>query len=286
MPKGFAAIDAENHVIVRRTGYGGNSPIFVSMGAGLVVSIVLIVIAAGFLYRSRKKDTGKYIIAASTSQLLLDNVAFYRNLSEQNKLLFEARVKDFQANVVIRGVDVEVTDLDRVLVAAGAIIPIFPFPDWKYRNISEVLLYKDSFNRDYKTDGSGRNVLGMVGDGAMQREMILSQPSLRASFKGETDGQNTVIHEFAHLVDKADGATDGIPEYLLSKPYIVPWVLRMHETIKEMKADSRSDINLYGATNDAEFFAVVSEYFFERPGQLETHHPELYAMLREMFTGK
>ena len=57
----------------------------------------------------------------------------------------------------------------------------------------------------------------------------------------------------------------------------------MHETINEMKALGHSDINGYGATNDAEFFAVISEYFFERPDKLKDHHPELYTMLEEMF---
>lgn len=253
------------------------------MSTSLFVCIVGIVVVGYFLYRSQRKDATKYIIPVNIRQLLSDNVVFYVNLNDRDKSVFETRVKDFLSNVMIRGVDVIPEDIDRVLVAAGAIIPIFAFPDWKYNNISEVLLYKDAFNKDYNTDGRERNVLGMVGDGAMQREMLLSQPSLRSSFRNPADGQNTTIHEFAHLIDKADGATDGIPEYLLSKPYLLPWVSRMHETIREMMANRHSDIDLYGATNDAEFFAVVSEYFFERPTELRTHHPELYDLLEEMF---
>ena len=57
----------------------------------------------------------------------------------------------------------------------------------------------------------------------------------------------------------------------------------VHETIKKMEHQGRSDINRYGATNDAEFFAVVTEYFFERPGEMKEHHPELFNMLSEMF---
>ncbi|MEI9935363.1 MAG: M90 family metallopeptidase [Ferruginibacter sp.] len=124
---------------------------------------------------------------------------------------------------------------------------------------------------------------GMVGDGALHRQMILSQPSVRSSFQHPQDGHNTVIHEFVHLIDKADGATDGIPEYLLSRPYVLPWINQIHQTIKEMNDKGHSVINFYGATNDAEFFAVVSEYFFERPAELKTHHPELYNLLEQMF---
>ena len=57
----------------------------------------------------------------------------------------------------------------------------------------------------------------------------------------------------------------------------------MHTTIQAMRQTGHSDINLYGATNDTEFFAVVSEYFFEAPEKLKEHHPELYALLEEMF---
>jgi Mlc titration factor MtfA (ptsG expression regulator) len=255
------------------------------MGTGLGISVVIIILAGYFLSKSLKKNTNNYIIPPGIKQILSQNVAFYNNLDDKGKVLFENRVKDFLANVAVRGVNVTIDGLDRVLVASGAIIPIFAFPEWRYSNISEVLLYKGTFNKEYNTDGEGRNVLGMVGDGAMHREMILSQPSLRASFRNPADGQNTAIHEFAHLIDKADGATDGIPEYLLAQPYLVPWVAKMHETITEMKAQNYSDIDIYGATNDTEFFAVVAEYFFERPDQLKTHHPELYDMLEQMFHG-
>ena len=92
-----------------------------------------------------------------------------------------------------------------------------------------------------------------------------------------------MIHEFTHLIDKADGATDGVPEYLLDKQNIIPWLDMIHKTIAEMKRTGQSDINLYGASNQAEFFAVVSEYFFEKPQELEQNHPELYALLHQMF---
>ena len=249
---------------------------------GLII-LVLVVIIAYAVYADRKRRIHGYKLPVNTQQLLSENVPFYNNLDSKGQATFESRIKDFLANTSIRGVGVVVEDLDRILIAAGAIMLIFPFPDWKYNNISEVLLYKGTFNREYSTDGPERNVLGMVGDGAMHREMVLSQPSLRSSFKNPTDGHNTVIHEFAHLIDKADGSTDGIPEYLLSQPHLLPWINLVHKTIKDMRTKERSDIDFYGATNESEFFAVVSEYFFERPDKLKEHHPELYNLLEDMF---
>lgn len=249
----------------------------------MVIAIVFIMSTAGFFYFAGRKNSNSHIIPGNVGQLLTDNVVFYNKLNDNDKQLFEARVRHFLDTVAVRGVEVNVEELDRVLVAAGAIIPIFNFPDWKYNNISEVLLYKGTFSRDFDTDGASRNVLGMVGDGPMHREMILSLPSVRSSFQNARDGQNTVIHEFVHLLDKADGATDGIPEYLLVQPQIIPWVKRMHETINRMRVSGKSDIDLYGATGDSEFFAVVAEYFFEKPDQLKQKHPDLYALLEEMF---
>ena len=248
----------------------------------LICSGFLTLLFAVLILRRRRKAQNP-ALPANTPAILLEHVAFYRDLDAADKVLFEMRIKDFLSSTSIRGVDVAVEDLDRILIAAGAIMLIFSFPDWQYKNISEVILYKDTFNRDYDTDASGRNVLGMVGDGALNGTMLLSRPSLRSSFSSAHDGHNTVLHEFAHLIDKADGTIDGVPEYLLSRPQVLPWIKLVHECIKAMKAKGHSDINLYGASNDSEFFAVISEYFFEHPDKLKDHHPELYYMLDEMF---
>jgi Mlc titration factor MtfA (ptsG expression regulator) len=146
-----------------------------------------------------------------------------------------------------------------------------------------VLLYGDTFNSDYhQTEGKERNVLGMVGSGAMNRIMILSLPALRRSFSSKAGPHHVGIHEFVHLLDKADGDTDGIPEMLLGKQYLLPWVKQMHLAIEQIK-EGDSEINAYGATNEAEFLSVVSEYFFTQPGRLSHTHPELFQLLENIF---
>ena len=94
---------------------------------------------------------------------------------------------------------------------------------------------------------------------------------------------NTAIHEFIHLIDKTDGEVDGIPEVLLQHQYTLPWVNMMRENMQKMMKGESEDIDLYAVTNQGEFFAVVSEYFFNRPDKLQEKHPELYAMLERMF---
>jgi len=112
--------------------------------------------------------------------------------------------------------------------------------------------------------------------------MILSKPALKLGFANESDKKNTAIHEFVHLIDKTDGSIDGIPELLLEKQYTIPWIDLINKKIDEIY-DNKSDINPYGGTNRAEFFSVVSEYFFERPKLLAKKHPKLYDLLEKIF---
>lgn len=214
--------------------------------------------------------------------LLQKHVAFYRKLDEAPQQVFLRRAAEFLETTSVTGVgDVKVTDLDRALVAASAIIPIAAFPDWRYRNISEVLLYPATFNKEYELEGGDRNVLGMVGDGAMNGQMIISQQALRGGF-ARSDGHNTAIHEFVHLIDKADGSTDGIPEYLVDNEHLEPWLRVMHQEIRKIR-QGESEINPYAATNEAEFLAVTAEYFFDKPALLREQHPKLYELLHTMF---
>src|SRR5206468_5058919 len=104
----------------------------------------------------------------------------------------------------------------------------------------------------------------------------------RLGFLNEAGTHNTGIHECVHLLDKADGATDGIPEQLLSRQYSIPWLNLMNETIEKIK-QGNSDINPYGATSKTEFFAVAAEYFFQRPDLFKENHPELFVLMENIF---
>ncbi len=250
--------------------------------------ISLILVAAIIIYKQISKKQKKHWAIPKTEFLnewktiLVSNVSFYNNLSVKNKNKFQFKVHEFLTNCKITGVETNITETDRVLVAASAIIPIFSFPKWQYHNIDEVLIYPDSFNEQFHTCGENRNILGMVGTGYMEGKMILSQKALHHGFKNSNDKKNTAIHEFVHLIDKADGQTDGIPTLLMEQQYVIPWIDLIHNKIDEIYANE-SDINPYGATNKTEFFAVAAEYFFERPKLLKRKHPKLYQVLEKAF---
>jgi Mlc titration factor MtfA (ptsG expression regulator) len=250
--------------------------------SGLIIFLIVVPLIALLIWRRKSPGSTKVLLPGNFRSLLNDNVSFYSKLNDADKLRFEERIKDFLSYVNVHGVNTEITELDKLLVASSAVIPSFGF-DWHYYNLSSVLLYAGTFNmEDFSVTGNERNTLGMVGTGAMQRMMILSLPALRMGFANERSKDNTGIHEFVHLLDKADGDTDGIPEELLQKQYTIPWINYMSEEIEKMK-QGRSDINIYGATNKAEFFAVAAEYFFSSPDRFKKNHPELFDMMTKIF---
>jgi len=244
---------------------------------GLIILITL------FVFEIRIKEI--VLLPDDYKILLNDYVKFYQQLDDDEKKKFEDRVQHFLTAVRITGVNAEVEDMDRVFIGAAAIIPVFAFPDWQYVNLHEVLVYPGTFNQDFDQAGWDRYISGMVGSGAMQHVMIISKWQLRQGFINNADTHNTAIHEFAHLIDKMDGTMDGVPEIILERRYISRWVSLMNATTQQMK-NYGSDIDMYGATNHAEFFAVISEYFFERPDLLKANHPELFEMMERIFLRK
>lgn len=244
-----------------------------------VLVLVVIIILVAFKVR---KDKTIFLLPENYKELLHDYVRFYRDLEDEGKEKFEKRVEQFLSTTKITGVNAVVEDLDRLLIAAGAVIPVYAIPDWQYVNLHEVLLYPGTFNRDFDQHGPDRSISGMVGTGPLQNVMMITKWELRQGFINNHDARNTAIHEFAHLIDKMDGTVDGVPEIILERKYVAQWRNLMEETIRQMRTYG-SDIDMYGATNPAEFFAVISEYFFEQPDLLKINHPDLYAMLTRIY---
>lgn len=258
--------------------------------AAFIIIVIVILLALGYLaFRLfNKKDNSIPAngdgLSSNLLQILQHHVHYYSKLSITEKKRFENLVAGFIETVRIEGVGLEITDLDRVLIASSAIIPIFGYKEWRYTNLTNVILYPDAFNNDFQFDGEqeGRSIMGMVGSGYMNGQMLLSRAALLKGFSAASGKSNTGIHEFVHLLDKSDGATDGVPENVLSHEYATPWLKMMHQEISRIKKGN-SDIDPYGATNEAEFLAVASEYFFEKPDQFQQKHPELYEQLSRIY---
>ena len=248
-----------------------------------IIIILLIILACVGYYFSTKKRKLQRIPDNTVYKTILERcIPFYQSLNNADKLLFEQKVISFLEGITIEGVGTAVEDTDQVMIASSAVIPIFRLDNWRYSNLTNVILYPDTFDAEFQFEGEGRNILGMVGSGYMNGQMILSRAALTKGFSRSAGKENTAIHEFVHLLDKSDGATDGIPENLLAHDYVLPWLKMIHHEIHKIE-EGTSDINPYAATSEAEFFAVAAEYFFQKPEELKHKHPELYEMLFLMF---
>lgn len=255
-----------------------------------IIPVALIVLLGYMFLIKKKKDVklpeeNNNRLSDNWEELLVKHVSFYKGLNNKDdKDHFKSRMIDFLSQIRIVGVGCEVEELDRVLIAASAIIPVFKFPNWRYLNFEEVVLRPHPFNENYDNH-SPKNISGMVGTGYLNGKMILSKSSLRLGFQANNDKKNVGIHEFVHLIDGIDGSIDGIPEVLMTQQYVLPWLDLIHKKTIEIR-EGDSEINAYGATNQQEFLSVVSEYFFEHPFQLKRKHPELYKMLSYFYAEK
>lgn len=255
----------------------------------LLIALLLSGIMASLLISFNKKKLIKKRANQPFPEIwrntLFNRVLFYRRLTISGKSLFEKRIMHFFATKKIEGIDTEIDDTIRLMVAASAIIPTFAFPDYNYHNVKTILIYPNSFDEKFQTqryEGHKEFISGMVGNRFMNGTVILSKPDLVMAFDGQLHNMNVGIHEFVHLLDKEDGIIDGIPELLLDHRYIGPW---LHEIKKEMQKieEGLSDINPYALTNNAEFLAVVSEYFFSNPDEFKIKHPQLYQFLSAIY---
>ncbi len=253
-----------------------------------IIAISLLLILLIFTIISNKKrvikSKEKVFVPNHWHNILRDNVLFYQKLTEKEQQLFREKISRFLATVHIRAIKFKIEELDTLLVAASAVIPVFRFSSWHYTNLTTVLIYPDYFDDNLQFDAkvTHRNIGGLVGTGRFENQMILSRKALHHGFHNKTDKGNTAIHEFIHLIDKSDGVIDGIPEVLLDKQYTIPYLQLIHKKIEEINNDD-SDIRNYGGTSEIEFLAVAGEYFFERPKLMQRKHPDLYKMLASCF---
>lgn len=232
--------------------------------------------------RKREPSSKSVYWESDWSRFLNEHVAFYRTLNAHDQRTFNERVRLFIETTEVEAGQFEVSDQDRLLVAANAIIPVWGFPDWHYFNIDKVFLLPASFNEKFECGQPDSVITRMVGTGPMSGKLALSRPALHQGFKNTRDKRNVGIHEFVRLIDMSDGECDGFPERLKEFAFSIPWLELVGDKISGIER-KKSNIRDYGATNKAEFLAVASEYFFERPKMMKAKHSILYSALSDLY---
>ncbi|OLF38489.1 MULTISPECIES: zinc-dependent peptidase [unclassified Psychrobacter] len=178
----------------------------------------------------------------------------------------------------------EVTDKVRLSIALQACLPILNLGLEWYKGWSSVIIY----NGSYKSDNTTTDEFGIVHEGQQHRSgeawqrgpVVLSWKDAKHS--GERDGHNVVIHEFVHKIDMLNGRANGFPPM---QPDMDPtrWTKIMSRDFEDFQKHRKSGLDRYGATNPAEFFAVLSEVFFETPQKLIDAYPDIYDIMVKFF---
>lgn len=224
-------------------------------------------------------------IPEEASSFLELNLAFFQRLSKDDKSRFLVEMGNFLANTRIIGIGFMPEIAERIWIGAAAAMPVFQFPNWRSYDLHSIYLFEEAFNRRLETGKPNSKIIGLVGNGYMHRRMALCRKSLNEGFALPYDGHNTALHEFLHLIDKADGEINGLPKSLLHPSYAMAWLRLARSKMAEAKT-GKSDIDEYAALSLSEFFSVVGEYFFENPEKLAENHPALHQFYGLMFSGK
>jgi len=224
-------------------------------------------------------------------EIVRRNVPYFGRLSEADRaeLLGHVQVLLHEKNFEGCG-GLEMTDEVRVTVAAQACILLLHRKTDYYPHLKSILVYPHA----YVARGVTRSQNGVLfvqdearaGESWGQGTLVLSWEDVKRTAADIHDGHNVVLHEFAHQLDEEDGAADGAPR-LPKRSLYVAWARVLGQEYEHLLRDiehhRRNVIDAYGATNPAEFFAVVTECFFDKPVQLKKKHPELYEQLRTFY---
>jgi Mlc titration factor MtfA (ptsG expression regulator) len=212
-------------------------------------------------------------------------VPYFRAMPADLQLQLKKHMQVFLAEKPFIGCrGLEVTEEMRVTIAAQACLLLLNRRTDYFPTLKQVLVYPGPFVVDREaTDAAGlvtqeRRVLS--GESWSRGQVILSWDDVLAGAATPGDGSNVVIHEFAHQLDEENGAVDGAP-LLIGRLRRARWTRVLSREFAALQHRLRNDepslIGAYAATNPGEFFAVVSETFFERPGELAREHPSLYS---------
>lgn len=257
------------------------------LGAAIIALILLL----PYWRRYRRRNIMARPFPGAWRDIVKRRLPYFRALPADLQLQLKKHIQVFIAEKQFIGCDgLQVTDEMRVTIAAQACLLLLNRPDYYYPKLKQILLYPAAFVvPNHSTDAAGvmheqRRVL--LGESWGLGKVILSWADTLDGAANPTDGRNVVIHEFAHQLDQEKGIANGAPLLQRSSDY-QQWSGIMAAEFASLQRQAglgeSSLFNHYGATDPAEFFAVVSEVFFEQPGQLAQQHPQLYAELSRFY---
>lgn len=207
--------------------------------------------------------------------------AWYTPLSEEEKSRVREHLKVFAWEKYFIGAGgLEVTDEMRVVVAGQAARLSRNLGLDAYDRLTEVILYPSHYRHP------GKDHMVVYGEAHYWGTMVLSWDAVKKGLRNPRDGRDTTLHEFAHVLDVADGVFDGTPRLHKPRHYRRWATVFSHHYERLLEAPDDGVVRAYGAQNAAEFFAVATEAYFEQPQRLRREARHLYEELHRFYSGE
>lgn len=259
--------------------------------AGIVLLVVAGLCAQPVLAAWRRKALRNRPFPPAWEAILESRVPQSRLLPAKLQARLREHIQVFIGEKAFLGCDgVTIDDDVRVTIAAQACLLTLGGRTDFFPNLRQILVYPGAFVVDrVRAEPSGvlqeqRQVLS--GESWSRGQVVLSWEDVLHGAAVADDGRNVVIHEFAHQLDQEKGYANGAP-LLPSRERYQRWSQVLAREYARLTYEAAwqlpSLFNYYGATDPAEFFAVISEVFFEQPQRMALEYPELYRELRDMY---
>ena len=233
----------------------------------------------GWIRRLQRRRVRARTFPAEWRAMLEARVPFLARIPTALRPKFEADLMIFEHEKAFIGAGgFTVTEEVRVVISAAAVRLVLCLDISALDRVSEILVYPGAYQHP-KRDGA---ILGEVSDWST---VVLSWEDVVAGLRNAHDAHDTATHEFAHVLDRASGAFNGTPTLRAREDY-APWGHILSEHYLRLRAGDpkeRSVLRDYAATNEAEFFAVATEVFFERSGMMKRRAPDLYEELQRFY---
>jgi hypothetical protein len=249
----------------------------------LVVLILLLISGVMLNRRKRRRRALAAAFPASWLAAIRRNIPPYSKLSPEMQQQVQDYTREFLYDKSFEGCGgLVLNDEIKVTIAAQASLLLLNRKVRCYPRLYSVLVYPSA----YVVEGEIDEKSVRLGESWQTGAVVLAWDSVKHGAANFADGHNLVIHEFAHQLDQEDGSADGAPILDGGSSYVA-WarvLSREYERLRKRVGKGKKTVmDAYGASHPAEFFAVASEAFFEKPRQLHSKHPELYDELRKFY---
>ncbi|KAF3890726.1 MULTISPECIES: M90 family metallopeptidase [Nostocales] len=258
----------------------------------LIVGLILTgIFISPLLTKQRRNSIKRRPFPPLWNAIIENNLPIYLRLSPAERRQLQGHIQVFLAEKQFIGCGgLQVTQEMKIVIAAIACLLLLNDRGEYYPKLRSILIYPSTYLVKETTVVSDYVVeerrVARLGESWSRDQVVVSWEQVKQDTSNWRDGHNVVLHEFAHQLDQEDGKAEGVPILHQKSDYPI-WAKVMaaeyQQFCQDVQQGVKTVIDSYGATNPAEFFAVATETFFEKPQQLLNQHPALYDLLKRYY---